>query len=135
MTEAEIRILTMAAGKRIDALVAERIYCWTEIPDDYQNEKRFMYGYSPIKPGVLSDVPNYSTDMGEAWKVLEHLRFMFIIGKFRTEYEAVIYGPMTIVAKADTPALAICRAALLTALATSTASPTTSPGRSQEPRE
>lgn len=115
----------LEAGRELDILVAElltgqsRLECRVD-PMNRDGEPQFFWGY----PAGHDFAPEYSTDIRAAWLVVEKLRERsdghFTLLAFTTNWRA---GWMTPVeddrldcyhrfAVADTPALAICRAAL-----------------------
>lgn len=72
----------MPAGREMDALVAERVFGWEwfEVGDTKHTRMlrpadRFTYGAIADRDGVkyLSGLPRYSTDVSDAWLVVEHI--------------------------------------------------------------
>lgn len=62
----------MNPGKELDAEVASKVMGWV-------NETKFVHNWTRPSdiPGPtrndLSDIPNYSTDLNDAWKVVEKI--------------------------------------------------------------
>jgi hypothetical protein len=119
-------------GAELDAEIAQRVF--GERVRQYEGEDgphRFIESY-----GLVRDLPPFSTDLGMAWRVVEHLRdagFLVRViehpdsGRHHAEdrrawedrrVECVVEQTVRGVhrraglARAATPALAICRAAL-----------------------
>jgi hypothetical protein len=145
MTKDEI--LNMPAGKEIDALVAEKVMGWNWVfrPDnvpEYSNidgtpNGRPKYIVPPAIPAytwntawMAIDLPNYSTNISDAWEVVEK---MMEDGDVFLEYwsdnewfvanKSLGVRDDAIVARCDgkksgksSVSLAICRAALLAKL-------------------
>jgi hypothetical protein len=133
-------IETMVAGPAMDDLVAERVMGWVWVvpkpragllhpgqrflmdPEEFGNSwfaERYWdraRGDEPIDRAAMNTSP-YSTDIAAAWAVVERLiekKMFFDIRKNSARW----YGGFdTIVEKANTPSLAICRAALRAASA------------------
>ena len=76
---------TIEAGRELDTLVAERVMGWSHIerkPRQYKGFNGFAnyfgpHGLPPEKPfneGFgLFDVPTYSTNIADAWRVLDRM--------------------------------------------------------------
>ena len=126
-TDAAItEILNMSAGKGMDELILEKIFGYEKLPPPAC--PKFQ---KPTDDGVVSMffIPPYSTTISAAWLVVEKMGewhgFEFVIRRCRYEktlWEAGWFdegweGYESIVSDfAETPALAICRAALLIAI-------------------
>jgi Phage ABA sandwich domain len=122
----------VAAGRALDALVAERVMGWTDIRNDHYvllDPAGVWMGRAPQsqpwdspqdKDRGISLVPHYSTDIAAAWLLVECLRdegWLLSItpdepgGGWAVQYkpkERNLHGWE----RADTVPLAICRAAL-----------------------
>lgn len=113
---------TLLAGREIDALVAERVIGL---------EVRAIRVISPegLRSDLEEPLPCYSTDIAAAWLVVNTMRargFCFNVwsrepdgallhrGEFGAEFEQLERAPFRYPFKssADTPMLAICRAAI-----------------------
>lgn len=112
-------------GRELDALVAEKVFGFTEPPEWLDACGRWRKEFSP-----------YSTDIAAAWEVTEHLQLWvfphegrWYAGRINAEAyidilpadihalaplsdRAVVDGRFAILEGADTAPLAICRAAL-----------------------
>jgi hypothetical protein len=135
-----IDIDTMEAGREMDALVAERVmgltlrreeedespthpyvYRWQR-PDGSRicTHTSFGFGWCGSRDEANKCLPSYSTDIAAAWQVVEHFSkgkdMPVFVGMVGDSAEAKIYdtegNPLMEPVHADTPALAICRAAL-----------------------
>lgn len=131
-------IMPMKPGRKLDALIAEKVMGWTDVdtnPDDgpmMANGKRGM-GLPPYKGPpknrVYESFPSYSTDMGDAWRVVEKINLFDEHALFKCTWETDENGNnnpniwkvakrvggweyQKLVAEAQTPAHAICLAAL-----------------------
>lgn len=87
MTTSEV----LRAGRELDALVAEKVMEWTEVGMgvDLAGRVNGPYGVNPqtkrgdmqtlegqiLEARRFDDVPEYSTDIGAAWTVVEKLRW------------------------------------------------------------
>jgi len=93
-------ILNMKAGRGMDALIATH---FTKF-EHYQGEWWWQ-------DGTLDELPDYSTNIYDAWNILERFKEVCV------EYDHGEYI-VTIVSQvhAKTAPLAICRAALLTVI-------------------
>jgi len=77
-------ILAMKPGKELDALVAEKVMGWTWAETDSGLEGLFppqefaIHGFKPIHIfndlGHLHGMPEYSTDITEAWEVIDAMQ-------------------------------------------------------------
>lgn len=114
MTRDEIE--NMPSGRAMDALIAEHVMGWT-------NPRRRHKGTLIMTPPADDPVrrggqaaPHYSTDIADAWQVVEHLlgRAVWQIGVRRIEslgfWLCEVGG---VYSRAENAPLAICRAALL----------------------
>lgn len=70
--------MTLKAGLKLDALVAEKVMGWRDVKNESDNDVRnesgnydypWVGGISP--DGVFAEVPNFSTDLAAAWTVVE----------------------------------------------------------------
>lgn len=129
----------MNAGPDLDALIAEKIFGWSEIQSVKAIHGNQYQGYDPNDvPSQFTGyrpkrvVPQYSTDIAAAWKVVEKLNLFeeyslskSIVGQFPGEngkwkietYELDSMGSLGEMshftfAEAETAPLAICLAAL-----------------------
>lgn len=136
MTREEI--LNMPAGKEMDALITEKIMglvwdetrcrvCGWPLADDPKDGCILSDCSMRPLPKTRADEPAiYSTDLGAAWKLNDHLKqqgWRF----YMRDFDGVMYGkscaaefqkgdaagPSTGWVEAETAPLAICRAALL----------------------
>lgn len=114
----------MPAGRDLDALVAEKIMGWTNMPAPPIPED--MAGRTP--DDEIIDLPRYSTDIAAAWtvviKIKESHQVCLVLEDYQFDgkyWEACFKGKFDEstgkwtkldYAFADTPELAICRAAL-----------------------
>jgi len=129
---------TMSSGKELDGLIAENVFGWKNLVWKEVSSKVDELGRWTSPTGWHGDGPNgatyltkaYSTDMGDAWDVVSQLSQKYRIsvhdmsvdgkwwqcsleardGKYRFPVELAHKGDEF--ANAETPALAICRAAL-----------------------
>jgi len=115
-----MKIDDIPAGRKLDALVAERVFG--------ASRRDVWYYYDSPKNEVSASVPHYSTDIKAAWEVvnwIEANRWTFILtgpeylneeGKLVGGYKAIFIDSRSerpaVRATADTLPLAICRAAL-----------------------
>lgn len=62
------------AGRKLDALIAERLMGYTDVHFNGPTDRlaNLWYGHAPGEEWH-SEPPEYSTDMAEAWKVVERL--------------------------------------------------------------
>jgi hypothetical protein len=117
-------ILNMPAGHEMDALVENVIFERT-LTNSGNNASyiKFPNGYADLRLNK-----KYSTDIGAAFEMAEHLRkelgtckFYFIVDPKQGNNIRAIFIPLLeddcFEASADTAALAICRAALLAKVA------------------
>jgi len=110
---------TMPAGRSLDALVAEKVMGWTDWWVDREGPNATMktFGFPPGVTDTYSEPPHYSTDIADAWLVVEKLRkdgCPFLFGHNRNPHNGwfadFLLHPL--VEYADTAPLAVCRAAL-----------------------
>ena len=111
---------TMPAGREMDSLIAEKIFGWKNLA--WKEAKRYADKlgdwYSPR--GWYGNGPNgesyftkhYSTDMGDAWEVVEKLCQMCSDFSLTEGYNAAFLADDWVVSTAETMPLAICRTAL-----------------------
>ena len=102
----------MKAGRELDALIAEKVMGLAGVRDG----KSWLYGdnWTYHKKGVLCLVPHYSTQIADAWLVVEKF-FKFSLGS-----DGLIYlckfadapNKNWSLGTGDTAPLAICLAAL-----------------------
>lgn len=100
----------MEAGRELDALVAERVMGLEAVNDGWVAES-FPNG------GMVYPLPEYSTDIAAAWRIVEILRpryYMFRIFVYSCIEAQFQDHPNNAIAvgRSDTPAHAICLAAL-----------------------
>src|SRR5690554_6991892 len=123
MTKDEI--LNMSAGREMDILIAETFNLFRS----WRNARRGDWFHDATEQKLLF-AGRYSTDIADAWKVVEEMGrkgysfslisdsthpdgLVIYLAAFRNRYAS--NGP-TIEGFGDTPAFAICRAALLAAI-------------------
>jgi hypothetical protein len=102
----------MDAGRELDALIAEKVMGYDDIlmPD--------CYGRPPDMVHVehyRHEIPHYSTQIADAWLVVEKLSFEFYMERRPQEDYWVLFTDAEDewhVGEADTAPLAICLAAL-----------------------
>lgn len=132
-----IDIAKLTAGRELDALVAEKVMGWRKVarveawdhgPDQKTGGPQVnWFGGPPDFPEWNNGQPVrcYSTDIAEAWLVVEKLRpgkFVWIkdCGSFGWRVEILSSNSTDVqvdfAVVADTATLAICRAALKSAL-------------------
>ena len=109
----------MRAGRELDALVAEKVMGWTNTREQAFEVTRgqlVLIGVSPDGDD-LAPVPEFSTDIGAAWSVVERM----VRDGHNVELKYTANGWQCVVewhfeespfALADEAPLAICRAAL-----------------------
>ena len=115
----------MPAGRELDALVAEKVMLWSGVENRPDRMSTYLggdgwSGYRQDQSDGLSDVPYYSTTVGAAWLLVEGLHgdWFCSIQERPVEYDewACTFdhrgGGPSVEGSANTPALAICRAAL-----------------------
>ncbi|MFZ1412723.1 MAG: hypothetical protein WAS07_14830 [Micropruina sp.] len=105
----------MNAGRELDALVAEKVMGWIGVANRRQaegtGERLILKGLKHKADEVLREVPRYSVSILDAWEVAEHFTDVQI-EKAGRNYEVTISGTPEFSAVAETPACAICLAAL-----------------------
>lgn len=129
----------MEAGAELDALMADFMgWRWYEVswlgtsgeyfasPSDVKNWEREAMSYKPLEgraPTVHGGVPRYSSDIRAAWAVLEKLKekhgdvqlysgpFTKNEGFWECQIEDSRTDGVIVCVEAETPSLAICRAA------------------------
>lgn len=118
------RIMAMPAGRELDAMVAERVFGWTDIrPDTHETiGTTILVGQRPDYQ-CPAEVPHFSTDIYHAWKVTDWLWERWGAFELAATVRLWLCGPcLNALAKrpdrvacgiGDTAPLAICRAALL----------------------
>lgn len=119
----------MQAGRELDALVAEKVMGWKWCENDIGKESlqppseeyAFLSPNHPVfwadEKGYTKIMPHYSTNIADAWKVVEKMRENFWV---QVDVGDIILCSMgeygfvcsTIQAEAETAPLAICLAAL-----------------------
>ena len=92
-------ILNMPAGREMDALIAEQ----------FTNFKHYD-GRWWWQEGFLDELPDYSTDIGDAWKVVEKFYNHCMLNNVHGVWECYLPNGE---GKSKSAPLAICRAALL----------------------
>lgn len=109
MTRAEI--FAIPAGRPLDCLVVEHVMGWKEVKDS-------LHGWTGLAPAGWGrfPVPFFSTDIAEAWEVVDKLRaedcqVVFWLNKI-PEKVRVLIEPCVIVDEETFP-VALCRCALL----------------------
>lgn len=123
---------TMDAGRELDAIVAERVMGSVPCRSDlHRNGEMLPCHAHPDWPTKGAETPLYSTDVAAAWQVVEHMReWEFVLSREEHEpgtvtYRAIVYQRSRKFADswrgrenetADSPSLAICRAALMARL-------------------
>lgn len=128
-THHDVQALALDAGPDLDALVAVQVMGWGELPGPAPNtDPAFQRQYwktwagyltTPAYswvPGMYRIPPTYSTDMSEAWRVVDKLMETALAVNLHVNHESsctvTITGPNDVQAEAKTMPLAICRAAL-----------------------
>ncbi len=120
-------ILNMPAGPEMDALVAKEVMEFSvdfELwPSDSGDPRRSWFIISPKNQSSRSKLPGFSTDIEAAWKVAQKMRSRgdalslqhrnMIDNAPGTAIWTAWFGRANDLAWATTPALAICRAALI----------------------
>lgn len=102
-------IMKLEAGRKLDALVAEKVMGFSDV-----HEHIYSSGEKQWVHGDFRSLPRFSTDISDAWKVVEK----FIEGEFPIDCElhTTVMGWYCDLgdgsANAETAPLAICRAAL-----------------------
>jgi hypothetical protein len=117
--------MTTLIDREIDALVAAQVMGWGRVtpylpPKTDGGSSAQPFG-DPV-PGVRDNrtiVPNYSTNIADAWKVVEHLRSTglrsVITPDWHKSWSVAVYRREELVYQSywfDTAPLAICHAAL-----------------------
>jgi hypothetical protein len=102
------------AGRELDALVAERVFGWTECDPDARPFGAVFEepGYGRASNGDRRFIPTYSTDIDAAWQVVERVGERccdFTLERAGSAWHADFRMG---VATATTAPLAICLAAL-----------------------
>jgi hypothetical protein len=132
------KILEMEAGRELDSLVAEDVMGWkmaiaTDGTTEYWDNGTFCGGkrVEPVTGGFrlddYSNTWNPSTNISNAWEVLEKMRERFdwvgIDSVMKSRYRCLIIDRIVLDGKetigeciADTAPEAICKAALLAAI-------------------
>jgi hypothetical protein len=113
-------ILNMPAGYEMNKLIAEHIF-GMRIEENHGLAGGFYWVGNGVQFGDMrvQNVPDYSTDIEAAWKVVEKMvRFSITIESFPKGVLCRFFGAGQTTAGdavgwADTAPLAICRAALL----------------------
>ncbi len=128
------------AGRELDALIAEKVMGWTHVHLTAAGHTR---GRNPKLKNVQTEgdrrrympqrdtgVPRFSTETGEAWKLVERLGEYFGFAKLEISDFSADDHPHWMAevngkggAVAETPALAICLAALEAVAATTQEKP------------
>jgi len=113
-----MRIDEMPAGREMDALVAEKVMGF-EIPANLRNSVNWGGGPPILVDGKSLDIPHYSTDLTDAWEVVEKMgNYLFACGRNDNGmWEACFFSVNSGIGKlseghGDTAPSAICRAAL-----------------------
>lgn len=116
----------MEAGGELDALVAEKVmgWQWQQWAPNPEQPHLAPPGYGRPHPdhwwlgrSIFELVPHYSTDIADAWLIVEHLHGRVVIDHWSgNQYKVMIYipssGSPSVEASADTAPLALCLAAL-----------------------
>ena len=106
-------ILSMPAGRELDAAVAELVMGWEIVRTGIGND----HYISPSDNSLLRLICNWkpSENIADAWRVVEKMPNIQIAHVTEYGYWRVApdYHEPTMFVIADTPELAICRAALL----------------------
>jgi hypothetical protein len=112
----------MEDDRELDKLVAEKVMGWV----DFWTDGIFVMGYPPNEQAMginaeRAPVPHYSTDISAAWAAVEKMRGreyqfslhanVFTMPTYHVAFSHV-EGTHGYRAESDTPALAICLAAL-----------------------
>lgn len=114
----------MNDNDELDAAVATKIMGWTQV----ENTRHMgLVGYPPnaladMKRGIRTDVPNYSTNIADAWTVVERMRELGWIcevgndsespDEWSADFTRDPYIENHVWSYSATAPLAICRAAL-----------------------
>jgi|SRR3990172_13114446 len=116
---------TISAGKELDGLIAERVFGWKNLVwkegghkiDELGNRLSWPMGWYGDGPrGSTYLVKRYSTNMDDAWEVVDKLRETCCDFSISEGFNAAFLKDDWIVATADTVPVAICRAALKTVM-------------------
>jgi len=119
-------ILSMPAGRELDALIAEKVMKITPEKCDFPvfTDKRDWVDpgeYFVNVPGSVTELPRYSTDIAATWEVVERLTKPTSFPDIDIDLLTTVRGWLFVIkydiavhrANAETAPLAICRAALL----------------------
>lgn len=98
----------MKAGRELDALIAENVF---------KRKVVYVGGHPHLTEGndnyLGGDCPHFSTQIADAWLVVEKLPPPYTIGRYNEEWVVTIArDDDTKQGRADTAPLAICLAAL-----------------------
>src|SRR5688572_25998134 len=70
-------ILNMPAGRKMDALIAEKVMGWTKLGGKVQIFGGQRVDLIMLKNGKQEIVPRYSTDRGDVWEVASFMQRKF----------------------------------------------------------
>lgn len=81
----------MKPGRELDALIAEKVMELKDVRRQTQGWHTDQLMHGPVRVGgVASMVPDYSTNIGDAWMVVEKLKNVICSGEgFRPEFELI----------------------------------------------
>lgn len=71
----------MKPGRELDCAVAEKVMGWTRVPAE--SGRKELWAYPEMHPEANMwnvEVPNYSTDISTAWKVVEKIGNIVLSG-------------------------------------------------------
>lgn len=101
----------MKAGRELDALTAEKVMGLRVVRCPDHGDCIYWHAYGPDRPD--GQLPEYSTDIAEAWQVVEKLRDLDPEIWWDVHWECVFNtNDSRVWGTADTAPEAICRAAL-----------------------
>jgi hypothetical protein len=106
----------LQAGRELDALVAEKVMGWTYLGERWSDTNHSGYQWRD-STGTRHETPPFSTDIAAAWEALERMASVLEdvakieVSRLSNGQYACVVGAICC-EFADTPALAICRAAL-----------------------
>ncbi len=113
---------SIGPSRELDSVIAARVMGWSNVVFSYEDEPEFYeeWAYGTPPNGQETGVPEYSTDIADAWLVVDKLLQEGIgvqvwtaqlpDGLWRAQFSSAL--PSDFIGKGSTPAGAICRAAL-----------------------
>ena len=110
-------IYNMPAGEELDILVAEKVMAFTISKTDLHGRPGNFVTYNKGVTQICYSVPHYSTNISEAWRIVEKMGPYKLESMHNSEkswHKATFWrGMVGFPVNADTVPLAICRSALL----------------------